>query len=165
MKRVRLWGSVLVVLVMALMATAQEKKAEPRAEEKNWRPLFDGKTLSFTFARKPEEKKLKPPAPTNDEQSGPAALGTLSDAASTETKPPASDPKLVSPDYETIPAGPVFVKISSSDSDAPVNTLMQKRAFQIGEYVFTSLPASEDDLFEPESEPAPAATPDKGSKP
>lgn len=110
---------------------------------------FDGKTLSFTFARKPEEKKLKPPAPADGEQSGPAALGSLSDATSDETKAPESDPKLVSPEYETIPAGPVFVKISSSESDAPVNALMQKRAFQVGEYVFTSLPQTPTDLFKP----------------
>ena len=53
----------------------------------------------------------------------------------------------------------------SRDPDAPVNALMQKHAFQIGEYAFTSLPASKDDLFEPKSEPAPAATPDNSSTP
>ena len=108
---------------------------------------FEGKTLSFAFARKPEEKKLKPPTAAADEQSGPAALGSLSDAASADTKAPAADPKLVTPEYETIPAGPVFVKISSSDPDAPVNALMQKRAFQVGEYAFTSLPQAPADLF------------------
>jgi hypothetical protein len=122
--------------------------AEANAHTRNLTlTTFDGKTLSFTFARKPEEKKLKPPAPAADEQSGPAALGTLSDAASAETKAPASDPKLVTPEYETIPAGPVFVKVSASDPDAPVNALMQKRAFQIGEYAFTSLPQAPADLF------------------
>lgn len=128
--------------------TTDQKAAEANAHTRKLTlTTFDGKSLSFTFARKPEEKKLKPPTAAADKQSGPAALGSLSDAASADTKAPAADPKLVTPEYETIPAGPVFVKISSSDSGADVNALMQKRAFQIGEYAFTSLPQAPADLF------------------
>ena len=99
--------------------------AEARAQTRDVKlTTFDGKTVSLTFARKPEEKKLKPPTTTADEKSGPAALGSLSDAETGETKAPASDPKLAAPEYETIPAGPVFVNISHSDTTAPVNALM-----------------------------------------
>lgn len=109
---------------------------------------FDGKTLALTFARKPEEKKLKPPTPPAE---GPAALGSVSDLAKTEPSaadatPPAA-PKLAEPEFDTIPAGPVFVSVSHSDAAAPVNALMQKRAFQIYDYTFTSLPQQPSDLF------------------
>lgn len=128
---------------------------------------FDGKTISTTLGRKPEEKKLKPPTASADGKSGPAALGSLSDlagkdgaaaeqkSAAAEGEPAPAGPKPLEPEYETIPAGPVFVKIAHSDSSAPVNALMQKRAFQVSDYVFTGLPQKTEELFEP----APAAAP------
>jgi hypothetical protein len=112
---------------------------------------FDGKTVTVAMGRKPEEKKLKPPTPVT-EGSGPAALGSLTDlvnkqagASGDEAKP--DDTKLT-PEFETIPAGPVYVSISHSDSSAPVNALMTKRAFQIYEYTFTGLPQTPDEMFE-----------------
>ena len=74
---------------------------------------------------------------------------------------PAPDAKLLTPEFETIPAGPVFVSIAHSDAAAPVNALMAKRAFQIADYTFTSLPQKSADLFEPAPPPAPAAEPQK----
>lgn len=130
---------------------------------------FDGKTVSIALGRKPEEKKLKPPAPSPDGKSGPAALGSLSDLAKAEPKPKttpgdaaekpaeATEPKPLAPEYETIPAGPVFAFITHSDATAPINALMQKRTFQIGDYVFTGLPQNTADLFEAAPPPAPAA--------
>lgn len=106
---------------------------------------FDGKTYAVTFARKPEEKKIKPPAPDAK-----AALGTSADLAQKDAKPAP-----VGPEFETIPAGPVFVSIASSDAAAPVNALMQKRAYQIPDYSYTALPEKSADLFEP-AKPAPA---------
>jgi hypothetical protein len=50
---------------------------------------------------------------------------------------------------ETIPAGPVFAFITHSDASAPVNALMQKRAFEVGDFALTALPQSAADLFEP----------------
>lgn len=47
-----------------------------------------------------------------------------------------------------VPAGPVFVFITRPDAGAPINGLMQKRAFQVDEYTFTSLPQKPDELFE-----------------
>jgi hypothetical protein len=61
------------------------------------------------------------------------------------------------PEFETIPAGPVFAFISASDPSALINALMQKRAFQIGEYAFTSLPQNPSEIFEPQPPSAPAA--------
>ena len=58
---------------------------------------------------------------------------------------------------ETIPAGPVFAFIAHSDASAPVNTLMQKRAFEVSDFALTALPQKAADLFEPI--PAPKAPP------
>lgn len=132
---------------------------------------FDNKTLTIALGRKPEEKKIKPPAPATDGKSGPAALGTVADLnkeksnerASDDQKadapgantPPGSKP--LAPEFETIPAGPVYAFASHSEAAAPINSLMQKRAFQVSDYVFTSLPATPGDLFEPVPSQAPAA--------
>ena len=40
---------------------------------------FDGKTVSVTLGRKPEEKKLKAAAPAADGKTGPASLGSVAD--------------------------------------------------------------------------------------
>lgn len=130
---------------------------------------FDNKTITVALGRKPEEKKLKPPTATADGKSGPAALGSVGDLGKKDDKPKdgadgkKADPaKPLTPEYETIPAGPVFAFVTHSDANAPVNALMQKRAFQIAEYTFTGLPQKSDELFEapPPAEgstPAPAA--------
>lgn len=117
---------------------------------------FDGKTYTVAIGRKPEEKKLKPPTTG---KTGPAALGSVADLAKKEEaekkdkKPDETKP--VAPEFETIPAGPVFVFISSSNATDSVNALMKKRAFQIGDYTFTGLPQKPDELFEPLPAPAP----------
>jgi hypothetical protein len=99
---------------------------------------FDGKTLTISLGRKPEEKKLK--APASDAKAGLAALGSLTDAKAPE--------KPTVPEFDTIPAGPVFAVIASSDPHAGINDLMRKRAFEIDDYVFTGLPQKPDELFE-----------------
>jgi len=57
--------------------------------------------------------------------------------------------------------GPVFAFITANRDGDPVNGLMQKRAFQVGEYAFTSLPANRDALLQDKPAPplAPAAAP------
>lgn len=127
---------------------------------------FDHKTVTVGLGRKPEEKKLKPPAATADGKSGPASLGSIADLAKKGEKKDgeAQDPdqkpgetKPLTPEFETIPAGPVYVFLTHSDAGAPVNAFAQKRAFQIPEYAFTGLPQKAEELFE--AAPAPAAPP------
>jgi len=117
---------------------------------------FDQKVVKVSLGRKPEEKKLKPPT---EGKTGLAALGSITDLAKKEgeTKPgeEKKDDKPLAPEFETIPAGPVVAIIAHSDASAPVNALMEKRAFQISDYTFTGLPQKADELFEPA--PAPAA--------
>jgi hypothetical protein len=130
---------------------------------------FDHKTIRVGLGRKPEEKKLKPPAPSTDGKTGPAALGSVADlkkdekkeveTKSGEDKKATDDQKPLTPEYETIPAGPVFVIITNTDPDAPINALMQKRAFQVSDYIFTGLPQNPADFFEPAPPPPPQAAP------
>jgi len=122
---------------------------------------FDKKTVTVALGRKPEEKKLKLPA---DGKSGPGSLGSLADLAKKdEPKNPATkgeekkDDKPLAPEFDTVPAGPVFAIVTNSDNSAPINALMQKRGFQISDYTFTSLPQTRDELFEPAAPAAPAA--------
>jgi len=124
---------------------------------------FDGKNYQISLGRKPEEKKLKPPSATADGKSGPGTLGSVTDlakdAAQKKDEKTASVPKPITPEYETIPAGPVFVTVTSSDANSPVNALMQKRAFQVSDYVFTGLPQNANELFKAAPAPVPAPTP------
>ncbi len=133
---------------------------------------FDKRTITVAMGRKPEEKKLKPPAPATDGKSGPAALGSVADLLKKDekkegdAKPGAEkkDEKPLAPEFETIPAGPVFVSITDGNAAAPVNALMAKRAFQISDYTFTGLPQKADELFEPAPAPAPADKKDTEDK-
>lgn len=113
---------------------------------------FDQKTYTVTLGRRPEEKMPKPAAP-------PAApeANTRGESAGGERKPQ-------EPEFETIPAGPVFASITSSDETARLNTLMQKRAFQIGEWVYTALPATAADLWEDAPAPPTEAAAEPASK-
>ena len=130
---------------------------------------FDNKTITVAMGRKPEEKKLKPPGAA-DGKSGPGALGSVADLAKKTEKKDGEgaageekkDDKPLAPEFETIPAGPVFVFISHSDASAPVNAAMQKRAYQVSEYVFTGLPQKPEELFEPAPAAAPSTAPAAG---
>lgn len=104
---------------------------------------FDGKILAVSLGRKPEEKRPKAPGPTPTPAAKPAADAAAPAAAKAEDKPAA-------PEMETIPAGPVFASVASSDAGAPVNAMMKRRAFQVDEYLFTGLPQSAAELFEAE---------------
>jgi hypothetical protein len=132
---------------------------------------FDGKTTSLTLARKPEEKKLKPPVAGADGKSGPGALGSVADLAANkenETKkgePTSKEAKPATPEFETIPAGPVFVAIENSDTNAPINALMKRRAFEVSDYVFTSLPQTPADLFKPATPPPATSAPATSAPP
>lgn len=127
---------------------------------------FDGRTVTLALGRKPEEKIIKPAAaaPADASKAGPngmlsALQGEKKDpapAADAATKPGDGPAKTLESATETVPAGPVYAFISDSDTKAPINALMAKRAFQVPDYSLTSLPQSPDDLFEPA---APATAP------
>jgi hypothetical protein len=143
---------------------------------------FDHKSITLQLGRKPEEKQETgerkpdtgkpstaaesiqnpaaetlnspaPPAKPEEKQENNAATPAVAAASN-------SEPKTLSPETATAPAsqppGPVYVFITHSDPTAPVNALMKKRAFQIYDWNFTSLPQKPDELFEPVPAPPPA---------
>jgi len=123
---------------------------------------FDGKTWTVAMGRKPEQKIIKPPAPKPDGKTGPAALGSVAEVA--KPAEPAADAAktggptaVAAPETETIPAGPTFAFVSSSNPQAPINALMSKRGYQVGDYELTSLPQKLEEVFEPAPPPPPAA--------
>ncbi|HVU18570.1 MAG TPA: DUF4340 domain-containing protein [Candidatus Didemnitutus sp.] len=126
---------------------------------------FDHRTLTIALGRKPEEKKLKPVAPKKPDEAAakkPEEPAAKPDESAKKDEP--KDAKPPEPEYDITPAGPVYVFISDKDAAAPINALMAKRAFQVADYGFTSLPTKEDDLFEkppepPKAEAKPAAPP------
>lgn len=139
-------------------ALDDEKAVAARAQGRTLKlTTFDGKSYTVTLGRKPEEKKPKAPAP----EAKPADP-TATEKKEASADKPAEPEKPKEPEMETIPAGPVFVSIAASDEKAPINTLMSKRAFEIGDWVYTGLPASPADLWEdvpPPPAPAPAEAP------
>lgn len=147
--------------------------AAAKANERRFKlETFDHKVIQISLGRKPEEKKLKPPAPSTDGKTGPASLGSIADLGKAAAQPKgeekkADDTKPLAPEYETIPAGPVFFTVVHSDGEkSPVNALMAKRAFQISDYTFTGLPQKPDELFEAAPPPPPPAAdkPAEGAK-
>ena len=155
--------------------TAELTDANVDAARKHSRTVklttFDHKVVTVDLGRKPEEKIIKPAgaAPTASQSSpaiatpaGPKPLDlatTTADNAGAkgETASGTSAPaKPEEPKTETIPAGPVYAIVANSDPAAPINALMKKRAFQIYDWSFTSLPQKRDEFFEPIPTPPPA---------
>jgi hypothetical protein len=147
-------------------APDDEKAVAARSHSRTLRlTTFDQKTYTLTFARKPEEKKPKSAAPQGKPAEGASATAAPEKPAAPVPNPaehPAEQPK--EPEFETIPAGSVFVHITSSDPAARLNTLMQKRAFQIGEWAYTSLPSTPADLWEERSTPSSRPTTEPTNK-
>lgn len=98
---------------------------------------FEGKTLVVALGRQPERTVAKDQAVKAD----PKAL--LAPSAKPELG------SLVGPVTEKLPPGPAFAFIKHSDASNLVNKLMVIRAFQVGDHILNSLPATSDALFEP----------------
>jgi hypothetical protein len=133
-------------LVSKLTGLRFSETADPTAEDvvaarqkENMRAmsltLATGKTYDITMGRQPAPPAPPPPPPVEEGTTPPA--------------PPA--PK----------AGPVYVAVKSSDASEPINASMERRAFQIYEWTFTSLPADRAALMNPApaNAAAPAVTP------
>lgn len=79
-----------------------------------------------------------------------AGLGPLvaNDPSAAPTAPP-----------EPPQPGPVYAFVSSNRAEEPVNAMMQKRGFQVGDWAFTSLPANRDAVLQDKPKVAPAPAP------
>jgi hypothetical protein len=91
---------------------------------------FSGKSITALLGRKPEIKILKP-----------VKSGTGI------TQNSKTSPKSPEPEYDTTPAGPVFVWLSTSESTDSINSLSKTRDFQVDDYTYTSLPQKPEDLL------------------
>ncbi|HTT56360.1 MAG TPA: DUF4340 domain-containing protein [Opitutaceae bacterium] len=133
---------------------------------------FDKKTFTIQLGRRPELKKPAKPEVSGQgsEVSPQKPEGGAGTVAASTSAPPNPEPKTLNPEpAATQPAGPVYAFVTSSDPAAPVNALMKKRAFQVYDWNFTSLPQKPDELFEALPAPPPAADteakPAVGTKP
>lgn len=101
--------------------------------------LADGPTYTVRIGRRPE-RTAEPQPPAEGET---------------------EDAEAEAPEPETVPAGPVYAFIESSDASAPINGYMKAYAFEVSAYTFTSLPADLAALLKdaPEPEPEPEAEP------
>jgi hypothetical protein len=115
---------------------------------------FDGRTYTIAMGRRPEERKAKPPPPPEKKSEAKAAPASGAKAADGKTaaEKPAEAPK---PEFETIPAGPVYFWITGPGLSPAVKALMSRRTFQMDDYAFTDLPQKPEDLFEPAPAPPP----------
>lgn len=91
---------------------------------------FDGRSVKISFARAPE-----PPAPPKPE---------VKEGETAPSAPPAA-PR------------PVYVEITDSKPDAVLSAAAKTHAFEIADWIFTGLPATPADLFEPVSAPPASA--------
>jgi hypothetical protein len=101
---------------------------------------FSGTSIDVSLGRKPEVKRLKAPTADAKDSIAPPAKDA---AAKPEVKP-------ITPEFETIPAGPAFAVVASSDPNAQVNALMKLRSFKVDDYTLTGLPEKADEFFEAE---------------
>ncbi|HUJ42957.1 MAG TPA: DUF4340 domain-containing protein [Opitutaceae bacterium] len=152
------------------------QKPEARAqkpEAESQKPEAGSPLAAAAATSSPEPSPSAAPsakAPTTAD--APAKAETPKPESPAAPAPAAAAPpaKPVEPKVETIPAGPVYAFITSSDPAAPINALMKKRAFQIYDWNFTSLPQKPDELFEPlppppATETKPAAKPTEAKPP
>lgn len=129
---------------------------------------FEGKTLTLTFSHKPEEK-ISPTAAIADVTTSPSKPSPALNAPKQIVFPPSDAGPIplpqpantTTPGFAKAPVNPVFVVITHSDASAPVNAIMQKRAFQIAGYILADLPQKADELFESIPPPEPAKSADE----
>ncbi|MFA6289548.1 MAG: DUF4340 domain-containing protein [Opitutaceae bacterium] len=108
---------------------------------------FAGKTITVVLGREPERTVVTEPDP-KPASGGPAAV--LGSVTAKDGAAPSGPAALVGgPITKTVPAGPVFAFVTTSDATDEVNAAMKKRAFQVSETALTGLPAKPDDFFEP----------------
>ncbi len=74
-----------------------------------------------------------------------------------ETTDENGETKIETKEETQTPAGPVYIRIASSNAEDPINEYMGKAAFEVSAYTFTSLPKSQDELLKDAPPPPPPA--------
>lgn len=122
--------------------------------------LKDGTAYTVALGR-----RSAPPAPAAEAKAGvvsvttpPVTIGPDGKPQVVELPKEAQQPEPVAAPAAPPPQpGPVYAFIAANRETEPINALMQKRAFQVGEWILNSLPANRDALLH--DKPAPASTP------
>lgn len=122
--------------------------------------LKDGTAYTVALGR-----RSAPPAPAAEAKAGVVSVATPPVTIGPDGKPQVVElPKEAQqPEPVAAPAapppqpGPVYAFIAANRETEPINALMQKRAFQVGEWILNSLPANREALLQ--DKPAPASTP------
>jgi hypothetical protein len=144
-------------------STSEAAAANSEPKTQNPEPVAASAAAS---SQKPEASG-QPAAPKPSGEGGKPDVNTqkpeVSSQSSTQNPSAAASNPEPSAAPAVAPAGPVYAFITSSDPAAPVNALMKKRAFQIYDWNFTSLPQKSAELFEPV--PAPPPPPKTEAKP
>lgn len=126
--------------------------------------LKDGTAYTVSLGRRPAPPVESSPEPAAEKQgtisatTPPVTIGPDGQAQVVELpqqREPASSATKAAAAKPSPQPGPVFVFIAANRDAAPVNALMQKRAFQTNEWVLTSLPANRDALLQAKPAPAP----------
>jgi hypothetical protein len=137
----------------------EEKQPEARSQPAAPKPLGEGGKSEVGgqgAAQANPESSLSAdasakPATQNSEPTAASAAGSNSEPKTQNPEPAAAAEPAAAPP----PANPVYAFIASTDAAAPVNALMKKRAFQVYDWNFTSLPQKPDELFAPVPAPPP----------
>ena len=136
--------------------------------------LKDGTSYTIALGRRPAPPvpaaAAKPVTPTTGTVSAttppvtigpdgkPQVVAAADPESGTADHPETPDPKPETAAAEPPPApGPAFVFITSNSDGDPLNALMQKRAFQIGEWTLNALPADRAALLQDQPTPPPPA--------
>ncbi len=125
--------------------------------------LKDGTAYTVELGRRPAPPA--PPVSTTEAKSGVVSVTTPPVTIGPDGKPQVVELPKEAPQPEPVAApaapppqpGPVYAFISANRETEPINALMQKRAFQVGEWILNSLPANRDALLQ--DKPAPTSTP------
>ena len=137
--------------------------------------LKDGTAYTVALGRRP----APPVKPETGDRKAETAVGPETSNSKPETISATTPPVTIGPDGKpqvvelpkeaqqpepvAAPAapppqpGPVYAFIAANRETEPINALMQKRAFQVGEWILNSLPANREALLQ--DKPAPASTP------
>jgi hypothetical protein len=143
--------------------------------------LKDGTAYTLALGRRPAEKPAPEKSATADtnEQGAAATKGAITAVTPPVTVGADGKPVVVTlpppvpavsptsgvetaaaatpaPEATPAPAGPVYAFISANREADPINALMAKRSFQVGEWVLNSLPANREALLQDKPAPSPA---------
>lgn len=103
--------------------------------------LKDGQRYTIHIGRRPETEEIIEPQPAEEPETEVAA-----DTEDPDAEPVPEGP--AKPETRTIPAGPVFIRATSTDDTFPYTQLEETVALKYSDYIYNQLPKTRDVLIE-----------------